>query len=273
MKRLLIAFLLFSGVAVRAGANDYTDIWYNQAQPGYGFNFVQSNTFIFATFFVYGFGGQPTWLVAGLNWDGAGAYTGNLYAATGTYYRAPWDPANYVPTQVGTATFTPNPSNNWQGTLNYVVQSGLAASAAASPNKLATAVTVSIERQTLTKIPTGAIYLGGEAGSLSNCDDPLLNGPYDDKYELAVTEYDDGSVVYEFDYVSGLSCTITGIYEPHGQYYEVRNGSYVCNDGVNTIANMHNVKATDLGLEGLVEAINIFGNCNVNARFGGVLAN
>lgn len=59
MKRLLHAFFLLAGVTVRADAHDYTDIWYNAAQPGYRFNFVQSDTFIFATFFVYSFAGQP----------------------------------------------------------------------------------------------------------------------------------------------------------------------------------------------------------------------
>jgi hypothetical protein len=272
MKRLLLAFLLLIGIALRAEAEDYTDIWYNAQQPGYGFNFIQSDLFIFATFFVYGFGGQPTWLVAGLNYDGVSAWTGNLYAATGTYYGAPWDPAAYVPTPVGTATFTPNPNNNWQGTLNYIVQSGAVAGAAADPNKLATAVTVSIERQTLTAIRTGGIYQGAQVGGYSGCTNSANDGFYRDYYELAVTHNQNGSVTYQVDYTSGLSCTLSGVYQLHGQYYEVPNATYTCSDGLDTTANMVAIKATRIGLEGEIHAANVGDNCREDAFFGGPLA-
>jgi len=42
MKRFAIASLLLFAAA-RAEAADYTDIWYNAAQSGYGFNIVESD--------------------------------------------------------------------------------------------------------------------------------------------------------------------------------------------------------------------------------------
>jgi hypothetical protein len=260
MKRLLFALLL--GATFEAGANNYTDIWYEASQPGYGFNFVQSDQFIFATFFVYGPGGQPAWLVAGLNWNGVGSYTGNLFTATGTYFGAPWNPANYAPAQVGTATFTPSPSNNWQGTLNYIVQSGPAAGANA---------TVAIERQTLTAIPTAGIYAGAQAGFYTDCETFANNGSTVDHYELAVIQTSSTNVTYQFRYQSGITCTLAGVYAPHGQYYELLNAGYSCTDGVNTTANIRQIKVSDLGIEGIIEAPTLADNCRLTAKFGGPL--
>jgi hypothetical protein len=269
MKRLLLALLLL-GAALEAAANDYTDIWYNPAQQGYGFNFVQSNQFIFATFFVYGAGGQPTWLVAGLDWDGLGSYTGNLYAATGTSYGAPWNPANYAPAQVGTAAFTPSAGNNWQGTLNYVVQSGVAGTAA-TPDKVATAVTVSIERQTLAHIPSAGAYAGALVSYYSGCETPANNGSVVEHYELAVIQNENTSTTYQFRAETARTCTLTGVQTPHGQYYEMFDAVYSCSDGLITVANIRQIKVTDLGIEGIIEAANVGDSCRLTAKFGGPL--
>ncbi len=52
-KRLLLALLLL-GAAIRAEAIDWTDIWYNISQQGYGYNLVQSGDhgFIYVTFYL-----------------------------------------------------------------------------------------------------------------------------------------------------------------------------------------------------------------------------
>ena len=50
-----------AAVSFAAHATDYTDIWWNPAESGWGVNIVRSNTFIFATFFGYGPGNVPAW--------------------------------------------------------------------------------------------------------------------------------------------------------------------------------------------------------------------
>jgi hypothetical protein len=70
MRRFLLAVLLCATV-FRAGASDYTDIWFNPSEQstaggGWGVNVVQSDAFLFLTFFVYGPDNKPTWYVAGL---------------------------------------------------------------------------------------------------------------------------------------------------------------------------------------------------------------
>ncbi len=76
IRSLLPAFALgfalsLAAVPPAAAATDYTDIWWNAAESGWGVNFVQSDQFMFATFFVFGQGGTPTWYTGQLNRDGA----------------------------------------------------------------------------------------------------------------------------------------------------------------------------------------------------------
>ena len=118
MKRVLLAILLL-GATMRADAIDWTDIWYNAAQTGYGYNLIQNNDIMYVTFFVYGPSGAPTWVAATLALDAAGNYTGDLYAAAGTFFGVPWNPAAWGARKVGTASFTPSAINNYRGTISY----------------------------------------------------------------------------------------------------------------------------------------------------------
>ena len=88
--RRLAAVLLVSLALVRpAAAVDYTDIWFLPSEGGWGVNLVQSNQFIFATFFIYGPNNQPTWYTAQLTRQTNGTWTGPVYATTGTYFGNP----------------------------------------------------------------------------------------------------------------------------------------------------------------------------------------
>src|SRR4029450_12961249 len=112
--RRLAALLLVSLAFVRpAAAGGLTGVWFNPNEGGWGVNLVQSNQFIFATFFVYGPGNQPPgnapiWYTAQLTRQTNGTWTGPVYLTTGTYFGNPWNTANNSVTQVGTATFSPN---------------------------------------------------------------------------------------------------------------------------------------------------------------------
>ncbi len=88
MKRILLSLLLCVA-AGRAAAVDYTDIWFLPAESGWGANVVQSDAFLFITFFIYGADGKPTWFTGQATKDVSGNFNGTLYATTGTYYIAP----------------------------------------------------------------------------------------------------------------------------------------------------------------------------------------
>jgi len=248
---LLIALLVLP--AARAGARDYTDIWYLPAESGWGVNVVQSDNFLFITFFVYGSDGKPTWYVAQVTQDASGNFNGTLYSATGTYFAAPW--VGDVVSVAGTASFRPtNPST---ATLVYT--------AIGAPT-----VTKSIQRQTLTSIALGASYTGGQAGQYSGCTDPAQNFLYKDTFDLQVTQQTDTSVTFAFTY-PGLTCTLSGNLVQRGKLYSVPAATYVCSSGLNTAASMSEIQATAQGIEGRFSAPSVGGNCSEDASFSAVL--
>jgi len=263
MKRLALALVLFVGIAARAEAVDYTDIWYNSAQPGYGFNLVESDDgkgapFLFATFFIYGSGGAPTWYTAQLAWNGTDAFTGNVYSTMGTFFAAPWNPTTFFAMQAGTASFKPNPNNDYQGTLTYTV-TGVGSA------------TVALVRQTLTPIATAGLYVGGQSGTYSACGMPANNGAYLDNFELQVTHnVATGDVTMQFDY-PGLTCLFIGKYAQNGKSLSIPNASYTCSDGTNVTAQVTEIRRSALGIEGRFSAKGGFDNCTETAVFSGPL--
>jgi hypothetical protein len=259
MKRLLLALLLF-GAAVRADATDWTDIWFNSAQPGYGYNLVQSDDFIYVTFYIYDSTGAPTWYGAGLYWDGVDSYAGAVYSSRGTFFGAPWNPASFVVTPVGTAAFKPSAINNYRGTFSYTITG------------VGQVTNQPIERQTLTAIATGGDYVGGQSGAYTGCNAPVDDYTYTDHFDLTVTHLANNSATFEFSYVGGLSCTLVGTYQQNGSYYVVPGATYTCSDGLATTANLSEVKATSLGIEGRLFAPSVGAGCAESARFAAVLA-
>ena len=119
LRTLLFAALLSFTIVRPAAAVDYTDLWVSQSELGWGVNLDQSDSFIFATFFIYGSNQQPTWYSGELTLGANGVWSGPLYLSTGSYFGAPWSTAQKTINQVGTVTFTP--SSSYAGTLTYNV--------------------------------------------------------------------------------------------------------------------------------------------------------
>jgi len=262
VKQLSLAVLLV-GAAMRAAAADFTDIWYNPLQPGYGYNIVQSDDggghpFIFVTFFIFDSNNNPTWYTAELTWNGVDAFTGGVYKSRGTFFGSPWKPAENSIAAVGNATFRPSASNNYQGLFAYTVTGVGSASH-------------SLARQTLTVNATGGSYTGSQAGTYSGCTAAAQNSSYTDFHSLVITHNPSGNVTYAFTYKSGVSCTLAGTYEQHGRYYLIPNAAYTCSDGLATTATVKEIKVTVYGIEGFISAPAVGGGCTENAAFTGVL--
>ena len=256
-KRLWPAVLSLALLAVPlpGTATDYTDIWFLPSESGWGVNLIQAEDVIFATFFIYGPNNQPTWYVAIIYRDGNGNFAGNLYSTVGPYFGGPWNPASYAATLAGTASFYP--SGAYQGTLIY--------SLAAGPT-----VTKIIQRQTLKTISLGGSYTGGQAGAYSGCSNSGGNGSYKDNFDLQLTHFDNGTATFQFTYTSGLSCTLSGTLTQYGQLYTIPSASYACSDGLDTTADMSEIKATAQGSEGRLAAPSVGGGCREDASFSGV---
>ena len=162
MKRffLIVALLLFTA---RADALEFTDVYYNPAESGWGVFLVQSDTTQFLAFFIYGTDNKPTWYTATLTQDAAGNYNGSLFATTGTYFGLPWNPAQLTAASVGTVSFVP--IDIYSATLTYALTSG-------------PTVTKAVQRQTLTAYKLPRNYSGSVSGTHSGCTDPNENNAH-----------------------------------------------------------------------------------------------
>jgi len=241
-----------------AWSTDFTDLWWVPQESGWGANVVQSDNFLFVTFFIYGADKGPTWYSAELTWDGT-RYSGNLYATQGSYWANPWNPADHPDAQAaGTASFTPSSVDAYHATLAYTVP-GVGSFSKA------------IEREPLTLIALGGSYQGTQSGAYAGCSDPSINGPYTDNYSLSVSQTTT-SATLAFTYASGATCTISGSTRQYGQLFDMPNASYVCSGTLSytTTAAVYEMKATALGLEGRLSAT-VGGGCQENANFAGVL--
>ena len=242
--RTILAGLLLAFAVVRpAAATDWTDIWWNSDESGWGVNFIQASDFIFATFFVYGPGNQPTWYTGQMTVDSNGVWSGPLYQTTGTYLGLPWNTNDRTTAQVGTVTFTP--STSYAGTLTYNVNS--------------TNVTKQLARQTLKAIPLGGKYSGAYLSIFSNCSDSSLNGGFTYFANINVTQTTAGNLQLVID--SNEPATMSGTWVQDGQLYRIPNANYLLR-GKTMTAQVTQIKATAQGIEGQWTA-------NIGAAFAG----
>ena len=218
---LLLSVAALTATPARADA-DYGDIWYEgTAAGGWGVNFAQNDTTIFATFFVYDSNNNPTWLIAQMLRSTDGVYSGPVYVTTGDYFaNSPYDPRFNTETLVGTATFTATDVNH--GILNYTVKIGSAATITVNKNIL---------RQTLVALPLGGNYLSWISGTdSSSCSSGAQT--FFQPYQLTVTETLSPANL-EIDFVDTSSpystiCTMSGPAQQFGKVADVPAATYTC---------------------------------------------
>jgi hypothetical protein len=262
--RVLLFALSLLAATPAAAKVDWTDLWYDPAEPGWGVNLVQSDTFMYATFFIYGANGAPTWYTAHMTWrDSTLSFFGNLYATTGTGFAYPWAPGNHTATVVGSAYFSPTQGSeavSYKGTLGYVL--------------FGTGVTVvkPIERQPLTRIDLTGVFAGSEYGEDYGCTAPSSNGTYTEPFDLTVTQPSADRIMLSFQYQGGLSCTLSGSLEQHGGLHRVYPARYSCSNGLDTVAMVYDLKAGSLGIEGRFYAASVGGGCSEAGKFASVYA-
>jgi sugar lactone lactonase YvrE len=95
--------LFASGTA--AQAVDYTDLWWNAAESGWGVSLTQDAGMLFAAWFTYDAGGIPVWYVASSCPLTGGGCSGELYKVSGgNALTSPWAPKLLV-SRVGSVSF------------------------------------------------------------------------------------------------------------------------------------------------------------------------
>ena len=102
-------------------AVDYSDLWWNPDEQGWGLNLVEhASSNMFGVMYTYGPDGKPLWFVLpGGTWVSSNVFGGNWFQVTGPSYAGAFDPAAVHGVQVGTATITFSDASH--GTLAFSV--------------------------------------------------------------------------------------------------------------------------------------------------------
>jgi len=128
LRLLLIASLsvavLATGVAHAASTTNFSDQWWVPAESGWGASVLQQSNTLFIDLMVYGADGKPTWFVATASLqttppEGHVVFVGDLYATTGPYYGAAFNPSLVTLRKAGTLTFDATSATN--ATMSYTV--------------------------------------------------------------------------------------------------------------------------------------------------------
>jgi hypothetical protein len=256
----IAALLLALGLAFCARATtpttDFSDLWFNPAESGWGVNLIQQNEIIFLTMFVYGPTGQPTWFVGpatAYNGSSGGivSFTGPLFTTTGPYFGAgTFNPSQVTNRQVGFVSFATGQIGS--GAISYTVDG--------------VSVTKSIERQTWRNENVGGVYVGGVTGTYAGCG-ASRNGYFEAPITLTVVH--DGAGTFTMrEEGAGYSCNYAGAYTQSGRMGQVQ-GSATCSDGSTPSFTASEVQG---GLQGLTMrlASQYAGTCSFVGRIGGV---
>jgi hypothetical protein len=199
---LAAASLLASPAYATSFSNDQSDLYYIPAEGGWGMQLVQRGSVIFATLFVYDTKGNPTWYTATMDNTTSLSWTGTLYATTGTYFGAPWNPADLTLTPVGTMTWSAQTVET--GVLTYVVDGIM--------------VTKDVVRQALVLDDYSGTYLAALHVAVTGCTNPAQDTPPMDipLITIAVAQTGSSATITFSDF--GLTLTFSGTLGQSGQF-------------------------------------------------------
>ena len=210
---LSLASALFS---TGACANNYQDLWWNPNESGWGINISHQGDVMFATWFIYGANGQPTWIFlsnAKRSGTQGNIFSDEIFQATGTPFAVvPFVAQNTAITKVGRATFIFSDARN--ANLTYDVNG--------------VTVVKQITRQTISTFNLTGNYFGALKREVSGngCVNAALNGSFTDPAIYNVT-HSVQSGTLEIAEVGGKSCRFTGSAQAFGSVME-GSGTFNC---------------------------------------------
>ena len=223
MNRRLLAAVAAIALALAAGpvrataySTDYSDLWWNPAESGWGIQFVQQANVIFATMFVYDAQGNPTWYTATLDPAGGPLWRGDLYVTRGSWFGGSFDAGNTGYRRVGrmNASFATPTS----AALAYDVDGVNVAKA--------------IQRQTLRKENFSGTYAGFMRMAASGCTGVPANETLYAGFAAEVSQAP-GGLTAELAIIEEsmmLYCTYRGDYSQSGRFGRSQ-GTFQCPGG------------------------------------------
>ncbi len=246
---------LLSPVLATSFSTDQSDLWWNASESGWGIQFVQRGSIIFATIFVYDQNRVPYWYSATLHSQGGLIWSGDLIATTGTWFATvPFSAGTVTDTTVGTMTWTADPSVT-SGVLAYTVG----------------AVTVSknLVRQPIAVDDFSGHYGGGLHEVNTGCVNQSLNGTTEAAGLLSITQ-NGSNITFQSSPITGSPCSYVGALTQAGQMGAV-SGSYSCTSGDTGTFSLFEMQVNPTGVTGRFTATsNTLAGCQSTGWFGGL---
>src|SRR5689334_7167370 len=181
--------------ATPTGVN-YSDMWTNPGEPGWGLTIDQQSDVLLGTLFIYDAGSSASWYTVqfafnSIGPNGAVSYTGTLYQTTGPALGQPYDPKLLRYREVGTANIEFGDTTH--ALLTYTIDG--------------VAVSKQIARFTFAPNSILGSYIGSTQDVTFDCTPASRNGILTtDPGPFTITQEQD-SVVMRFP-----TCTVTGVY-------------------------------------------------------------
>lgn len=258
MRILAALFTLLALSAKATPTTDFSDLWFNPDQEGWGVTITQQNETLFITLFVYDASNNPKWYVGPAtvlvgSSGGSLVFSGPLYETKGPYLGNP----NYVESsvqviQAGQVTFAAAQISN--ATLTY--------------NVGGVNVSKAIQRQTWAYERIAGVYYGATIGTFTGCG-TSQDGYFESPATFTVNHVPPATAITIQEQGSNYTCTYTGNYEQNGRMGSIQGtGSCVPQNGNQAFI------ATEVqgGVQGLSMryGVTFAGNCGATGRMGGM---
>lgn len=246
-----VAFWLCASVA-HALVGDFSDLWWNASESGWGMQLVRGGDATFATLFVYDAHERPTFYTATLSAAGS-VWSGTLYETTGPAFGAgSYDPARLTVRPVGSMTFAPATSD--MATLTYSVDGS--------------SVTKSVTRQTLRLENLSGAFPMATQRITTHCPDAAANA---ERTTLETATVAHSGTTIAIDWTIGeRTCRLTGGYMQAGRLGAAQT-SYTCSDGEAGDMALFELAKRDGFLTGRFQGHSISNGCDYRGRMAAFL--
>ena len=267
LRTFLASALVVFGISLPASAvtsgTDFTDLWFNPGEGGWGLNVIHEYGIIFVTLYVYDASGTPHFYSASETRGSGNSFTGRLYETRGTYFATtPYNPSAFGATAVGTLTLNFSTPNS--GTLTY--------------NVGAINVVKSISRFTFAVDNLSGNYLGGLTASSTCSGQSQFTLVFDTLRvtQTATADPNNNPIIMTVSFFNSAgvqsTCVFSGIYAPMGRLGNI-SGTYSCTFGT-TAGNagsftISNIESSQNGWNGRFTGSDQFCSSH-SGYFGGV---
>lgn len=254
-------------LAATTTGSDYSDLWWNAAESGWGAHVTQQGDILFAVLFVYDSEHRPRFFVASsmarIAAASGEAFEGTLYSTSGPAFGAAFDPARVTARAVGTATLRFDAAGS--GTLSYTVDG--------------VPVTKAITRQVWRPIELQGEFKGGLFANATADTCRLATSTIAYPGTVRVTRSGDQATI-DLDFTPTFAdtgaCRMTGKWTQQGSLATITQGTYTCTfeNGPTPVAGTFELTAIESDENGFAGRYSARqdGSCIHTGRLGGFRA-